>query len=132
MTTFKRNTLKLTVLAIGLIGATMVHAAGNVYFPYDAYEELSGTHATTIPRNEKAEAVKIGLGQPETYDAYEQLSGTHAARSGDVMGAAGKSGRAGEEGSAGLKRSTSVRSDLHKIPGDVVDGCSRYLRCSGD
>jgi hypothetical protein len=132
-TLFKRNTLKLAALAVGLAGATMVHAAGNFYFPYDAYEELSGTHATKITTSEKAEPLKIGFSKrSDGYDAFEELSGTHADKSGNVMGVAGKSGPAGEEGSPGQRRGNSVRSDLHKIPGDVADGCSKYLRCSGD
>jgi hypothetical protein len=131
-TLFKRNTLKLTALAVGLIGATMVHAAGNLYFPYDTYEELSGTHARAAT-SEKAEPLKIGFGgQSVAYDAFEELSGTHANKRGDVMGVAGKSGPAGEAGSAGRTRDTSVGSDLYKIYGDVAGGCSQYLRCSGD
>lgn len=132
-TAFKRNTLKLAALAVGLTGATMVQAAGNFYFPHDAYEELSGTHATKISTSEKAEPLKIGFGkQAVAYDAFEELSGTHAGKRGDVMGVAGKSGPAGEQGRAGLRRDSSVRSDLYKIHGDVAGGCSQYLRCSGD
>jgi hypothetical protein len=132
-TLFNRNTLKLTALAIGLIGATMVQAAGNFYFPYDAYEDLSGTHARTVSTTEKVEPLKMGFGkQAMAYDAFEELSGTHSNKRGDVTGVAGRSGPAGVEGSAGPKRDSSMRSDLYKIPGDVADGCSKYLRCSGD
>jgi hypothetical protein len=132
-TLFNRNTLKLAALAVGLAGAPMVQAAGNFYFPYNAYEELSGTHATKITTSEKVQLPKVGLGKTSfAYNAYEELSGTHANTRGDVMGIAGKSGPAGEEGSAGGKRGSSVRSDLYKIHGDVTGGCSQYLRCSGD
>ncbi len=130
MTTLKRNTVKFAALAIGLVSATMVHAAGQVYFPYDAYEELSGTHATKISVTEKGDLPTIGLGQASVaYDAHEELSGTHAKNRGDGMGLAGKSGPAGEAGRAGSSRNSAVRSDLNKIPGDVADGCSRFLRC---
>jgi hypothetical protein len=132
-TLFNRKILKLTALAIGLAGATMVHAAGNFYFPYDAYQELSGTHATKITTGEKTALPKVGLGKPSVaYNAYEELSGTHAYKRFDVVGVAGKSGPLGEAGSAGLKRDISVRSDLYNIHGDVAGGCSQYLRCSGD
>jgi hypothetical protein len=132
-TLFKRNTLKFAAVAVGLVGVTMVHAAGNLYFPYDAYEQLSGTHAVKTVGSEKVTVPKVGIGKPPVvYNAYEELSSTHASSSADVMGVAGKSGPAGEAGSAGTKRDTSVRSDLYKIHGDVAGGCSQYLRCSGD
>jgi hypothetical protein len=35
-----------------------------------------------------------------------------------------------EKGPAG--KNQSQQNDAYRIPGDVADGCSKYLRCSGD
>jgi hypothetical protein len=132
-TLFNRNAMKLMALAAVMAAAPMAHALGSD--TYNAYEELSGTHASASVTQQNIETPAIGLGKVvryASYDAFEELSGTHANKRGDVMGTAGKSGPAGEEGSAGLKRDSSVRSDLYKIRGDVAGGCSQYLRCSGE
>jgi hypothetical protein len=107
---------------------------------YDAYEELSGTHANAIQaaqdgiRGREGMAGEIGvtgkMSMPaiNSYDAYEELSGTHANKSPSPSGAQGRSGFEGQAGAAGK---ASGASPLFNLPGDVADGCSRYLRCAG-
>jgi hypothetical protein len=134
---------KLTAIAVltgfSLLMLPMAHAKGPA--AYDAYEDLSGTHANTyIQRDEgmrgregmagesgpAGKASKRSLGD---YDAYEELSGTHAAKK---MAQSGAQGRSGAEGTAGAAGRTTGPSPLFKIPGDVEDGCSKHLRCTGE
>jgi hypothetical protein len=70
---------------------------------YDAFEELSGTHASITP----AQPIKTGFVRNtafENYDAFEDLSGTHASVKPKARGMAGKPGEKGEQGSAGVKQ----------------------------
>ncbi|MEY4730487.1 MAG: hypothetical protein RL020_1645 [Pseudomonadota bacterium] len=45
-----------------------------------------------------------------------------------IQGPAGKTPT--EKGPAG--KNSPQQNDAYRIPGDVPDGCSKYLRCSGD
>jgi hypothetical protein len=67
----------------------------------------------------------------DPYDAYAELSGTHATAKMKTSGLAGKPGEMGEPDRAGNKREVIERSTAFDINGDVVGGCSKYLRCSG-
>jgi hypothetical protein len=114
---------------------------------YDAYEDLSGTHANTVYDTKKSgmlgregmegetgpsgkTSVRTMRDNMNVYDAYEELSGTHATKRTFQSGA---QGRSGAEGSAGLAGSKSTEaSPLFRIPGDVENGCSKYLRCTGE
>jgi hypothetical protein len=76
---FKRNSLTFAVLAAVLATAPMVHAAGS-YVRNSAFEELSGTHASTTLA-QPSERLNTGFVRNtafESYNAYEELSGTHA------------------------------------------------------
>jgi hypothetical protein len=116
----------------------LAHAGNSA--TYDAYEELSGTHANaklfTLDgvRGREGMAGEAGVAGKnnsfviEMNQAYEELSGTHASKPTPQSGAQGRSGTAGESGAAGKAPSSSP---LFNILGDVADGCSKYLRCSG-
>jgi hypothetical protein len=138
---------KLTAIAV-LVGAGVLmlpSAQAKGSDAYDAYEDLSGTHAATMydtkdgargregTEGEMGMAGKKSMGTMQrtmdAYDAYEDLSGTHATKRTPSSGAQGPSGSMGVSGSAG--RATDP-SPLFRIPGDVADGCSKYLRCAGD
>lgn len=127
-----------------LLMLPLAHAKGP-QSEYNAYEELSGTHPSTkyetkdgARGREGAEGesgpagkkMMLNMGRNvDAYDAYEDLSGTHATKRTAASGAQGPSGSEGVIGAAG--RATGP-SPLFKIPGDVADGCSRYLRCAGE
>ncbi len=139
---------KLTAVALlvgaGLLMLPSAYAKGP-QADYDAYEELSGTHANSYiqssgMRGREGMAGEAGpSGKPmlravrdnlDVYDAYEELSGTHASKKSFQSGA---QGRLGAEGATGLAGSKSTEaSPLFRIPGDVDNGCGKYLRCSGE
>jgi hypothetical protein len=113
---------------------------------YDAYEDLSSTHATTTPYDTKIgargrEGTEGEMGSSgkksmstmqrnvDAYNAYEDLSGTHMTRKISAPGAQGPSGAEGLIGSSGK---ATGPSPLFRIPGDVADGCSKYFRCAGE
>jgi hypothetical protein len=141
------NKHKLTAFAL-LAGASLLVlplAQANGSAGYDAYEDLSGTHANTKystkdgMRGREGMEGEVGLSGKKAqsaiernvnaYDAYEELSGTHATKR---MAQSGAQGRSGTEGSAGAAGRVTGPSPLFKIPGDVENGCSKYLRCTGE
>jgi hypothetical protein len=145
---FRRNIMstkyKLTAVAVltgvSLLMLPMAQAKGPA--DYNAYEDLSGTHASTQYDTKDGMRGREGMaGESGTagvvsqrmvisgYDAYEDLSGTHAAKR---MAQSGAQGPSGAEGAAGAAGRATGPSPLFKIPGDVEDGCSRHLRCSGE
>jgi hypothetical protein len=131
-TLFNRNTLKFAVISAVFSLSPMAHSASDiVYSPNQAYEEFSGTHASTnkvAPANEtrKANPGSLSAG---INDAFEELSGTHAPVKAMKSGLAGKPGPMGEADRNGVKSGTAP--SMFDIPGDVPGGCNKYLRCSG-
>lgn len=129
-TLLKSNTFKFATLAAVLAVAPMVHAADSSI--NQAYEDLSGTHATPVMAQRSGEMQKKSSARFVAADinaAYEDLSGTHGAKNSQT-GVAGKTGLTGEAGNAGAGRNFAPASVLFNIPGDVDGGCSQYLRCS--
>jgi hypothetical protein len=138
---------KFTAMAL-LAGASLLvlplaHAKGP-QAGYDAYEELSGTHANAkytqsgMRGREGAEGEAGSDGgtmwskmkrNVNAYDAYEELSGTHASKR---IAQSGAQGRSGTEGTTGAAGRITGDSPLFKIPGDLDNGCSKFLRCSGE
>jgi hypothetical protein len=104
-----------------------------------AYEDFSGTHGNARQTAEgvrgsegmKGEAGMAGSkpALPGINQAFEDYSGTHPAAAVVMAGLRGPSGRAGETGGAG--KAAGDWSPFN-IPGDVRDGCSKYLRCSNE
>jgi hypothetical protein len=104
---------------------------------YDAFEELSGTHASAkwiAPegmRGSEGTKGEMGMAGSKTaqpaYDAYEELSGTHPTPAAVKASMRGSSGLQGETGGAGKVNSGW---SPYNTPGDVADACSKYLRCS--
>ncbi len=110
------------------------------YDAYDAYEELSGTHAGKTQlaaegmRGREGSQGEAGMAGSKPaaaipYDAYEDLSGTHATFPTVMAGLRGPSGRAGESGESGKVNGNWTRFN---VGGDAADGCSKYLRCSNE
>jgi hypothetical protein len=136
---------KFTAIAILLSASLLSLPSAMAKGPaqYDAYEELSGTHPSTkyetkdgARGREGAEGESGPAGMTSkmqrnvnAYDAYEELSGTHATKR---IAQSGLLGRSGSEGAAGVAGKAAGVSPLFKIPGDVENGCSKFLRCSGE
>ena len=128
----------LFLATAALANIPLAAANQSINTTYDAYEELSGTHAGKIQmapegvrgkEGTKGEAGAAGA-KPSAafvYDAYEDLSGTHAPSPSAKVGMKGSSGSQGEAGSSG--KAASGWSQFN-VDGDVQDGCSKYLRCS--
>jgi hypothetical protein len=128
----------LFLATAALINIPLAVANNSSNAPYNAYEELSGTHAGKTQMAPAGARGKEGT-QGETgaagaksnaafvYDAFEELSGTHATSPAIKAGMRGSSGRVGESGQAGKVNGNWTRFN---VPGDVQDGCSKYLRCS--
>ncbi|MGB8339812.1 MAG: hypothetical protein WCE43_13250 [Burkholderiales bacterium] len=132
-----RTTTKC-ITGLFLATAAMISAPAAIAGSYDAYEELSGTHAGKTQLT--AEGVRGGEGMkgesgkagskpslPNIDQAFEDLSGTHPAAATEKAGMKGSSGQAGESGKAGKM---AVEWTAFDINGDVQGGCSKYLRCS--
>ncbi len=137
---------KFTAISL-LVGASLLllpTAQAKGMSDYDAYDDLSGTHASKQydPNQSGAQGREGMAGEAgpagkkmlhamrdnmDVYDAYEELSGTHATKRTFVSGAQGRSGAEGAAGLAGSQSSDA--SPLFRIPGDVENGCSKYLRC---
>jgi hypothetical protein len=120
------------------INIPLAAANDSVNTAYNAYEELSGTHADKTwmaPQGVRGkEGIKGDAGVAGVkssaafaYDAFEDLSGTHANPVAAKVGMKGSSGVGGEAGMPG--KATSGWSPFN-IDGDVQDGCSKYLRCN--
>ncbi|MGB8338399.1 MAG: hypothetical protein WCD07_07095 [Burkholderiales bacterium] len=105
-----------------------------------AYENLSGTHPSTAPKTAEGvrgrEGMKGEAGMasakrslPAIDQAFEDFSGTHPTAAAVKAGMKGSSGMEGVSGSAGKAGSNWSQFNL---PGDMADGCSKYLRCSNE
>lgn len=144
MSTKYKPTAIAVLAGISMLTLPMAHAKDGSA-SYNAYEDLSGTHANTQyatndgMRGREGMEGEVGLSGNKTlsvmernvnaYDAFEELSGTHATKS---MAQSGAQGRSGSEGSAGAAGNATGPSPLFKIPGDVENGCSKHLRCAGE
>lgn len=128
----------LFLATAALINIPLAAANESINTTYNAYEELSGTHAGKTwvapagvrgKEGTQGEAGAAGAKSSAAfvYDAFEDLSGTHAPSPSNKVGMRGASGSQGEAGSAG--NATSGWSPFN-VDGDVQDGCSKYLRCN--
>ncbi len=127
----------LFVATAALISIPLAAANQSIDTSYNAYEELSGTHAGKTQmapegvfgkEGTKGEAGTAGAKASAAfiYDAYEDLSGTHASSPTVKVGMKGSSGAGGEAGAPG---NTTTGWSPFNIEGDVQAGCSKYLRC---
>jgi hypothetical protein len=107
---------------------------------HPAYEDFSGTHSSDTPQNTRGMQGNPGVKgeegsagarsvSPDVNQAFEDFSGTHPTPAAMKTSMKGPSGLEGEAGNAGK---TAGEWSPYNISGDVQDGCSRYLRCSGD
>ncbi len=116
-----RNLLGFAAILAALAASPAAYsAASNVN---QAYEDFSGTHwsapaVAAVAQNKTILSVNA---------AYEDFSGTHG-QAQARRGMAGTTGGAGEKGEPSAKPATAP--DLFRIDGDVMDGCSHYLRCN--
>jgi hypothetical protein len=105
-----------------------------------AFEDYSGTHASTTPKTAegmrgsegmKGEAGMAGTktAMPDINQAFEDYSGTHPTSAAMKTSMKGPSGLQGESGRAGK---TDSGWSPFNLPGDVANGCSKYLRCSNE
>ncbi|MGB8338099.1 MAG: hypothetical protein WCD07_07900 [Burkholderiales bacterium] len=134
---------KLTALALlasaSILALPLAQAKGPAY---DPYEDLSGTHPSSQitqegmrgregAAGERGPEGKSMFGRPGVvgaYDAFEELSGTHATKRIAQSGVQGPGGAEGRIGAAGR----TSGSPLYNLPGDVENGCSKFLRCSAE
>ncbi len=119
----------IAALILASAGISTAHAA------YDAYEDLSDTHARNTAQmqagllEESGATEKNNLSFFNINQPYEDFMETRFIASASQPGARGRIGFEGKTGQAGSASAVLSRFDL---PSDVANGCSRYLRCSGE
>jgi hypothetical protein len=98
---------------------------------YDAYEELSGTHASAKQYVDTGMLGPASKTKQSFFDVNQPYADFMETPIVTLSQQSGAQGRIGYEGQLGAAGKTNSESSLFNLSGDLADGCSKFLRCSG-